>query len=93
VTVPAEGGGLLDARGGGRLERALAALDDAALGVGGATLERSEAGFPCEEDVGASWVFFLWSRQQSAHRHSTTKSPFSARRRVSRQPNCALMSV
>jgi hypothetical protein len=38
-------------------------------------------------------VFFLWSRQHSEQRHSTTNSPVSVRLRESRQPNCALMSV
>ena len=54
------GGGLLDARGGGRLERAPTELAAEALeGGAGAFLERSLAGFDCEEEAGASWVFFL----------------------------------
>jgi hypothetical protein len=49
--------------------------------------------FPRVADGGSSPSFFLWSRQHSAQRHSTTKSPLGARRRESRQPNCALISV
>jgi hypothetical protein len=80
---------LLDARAGGRLER-----------------EPTEPGFVrVEVDLNRSpvfgaviagsspWVFFLWSRQHSEQRHSTTNSPLSPRLRESRQPNCALISV
>ena len=79
---PAGPGGLLD-RGGGRLVRG--ALD----ALGGV---RSVA-WAAEDAGAASSCFFLWLRQQSGHRHSMTNSPFSVRRRVSRQPNCELMSV
>jgi hypothetical protein len=35
----------------------------------------------------------LYSRQHEGHRHSTSRSPEGVFERVSRQPNCALMSV
>jgi hypothetical protein len=76
-------GGLLDRRGGGRLVRGGLAT------LGG---DRSAA-WDADEDGAASSCFFLWVRQQSGHRHSMTKSPFSVRRRVNRHPNCELMSV
>jgi hypothetical protein len=87
-------GGRLDARGAG-------AAAPGVRGTGCGTglegrcrswgLSGSTFAFVLED--GSSSVFFLWSRQHSAHRHSTMKSPLLARRRVSRQPNCALISV
>jgi hypothetical protein len=92
--------GRLDGRLGGRLARL--ALDTAGIaveearGVGAddAARTRSIEGLGGGKTPWSSpWVFFLWSRQHSAHRHSMTKSPFSPRLRESRQPNCALISV
>jgi hypothetical protein len=71
----------LDDRGGGRLDFPPPRVEPFSPTV-----------FPFVE-LAASSVFFLWARQQSGHRHSTTKSPLSPRRRVKRQPNCALISV
>ena len=80
---------MLEARGGGRLEREptpgfviVVGTRMRSPGLAGAVIAGSS---PC--------VFFLWSRQHSEHRHSTTNSPASVRLRERRQPNCALMSV
>jgi hypothetical protein len=96
-------GGRLDVRGGifdgGRLDARFEAVDDDRGGSGGGRGRRgapsglSGSVFCCVADGASLSVFFLWSRQHSAHRHSTTKSPFLSRRRESRHPNCALMSV
>ena len=95
VVGPAEGG-LLEGRAGGRLGGRLerTALGPAGtLGMDDGLLTRSVPGFGWIAGASSPCVLFLWSRQHSAHRHSMTKSPFSARRLASRQPNCALMSV
>jgi hypothetical protein len=94
-----DGGWLADGRDGGWLEARLAIFDEDRGGSGGGTGRRlfssdfSGSVFCCVADGASPSVFFLCSRQHSAHRHSTTKSPFLSRRRESRHPNCALMSV
>jgi len=86
--------------GGGRLEaRLAAAVAEPERGAsGGGTGRRALSGasvfaWAGEPEAASASVFFLWSRQHSAQRHSTMKSPFRSRRRESRHPNCALISV
>jgi hypothetical protein len=79
---------LLDPRGGGRLVR-----DGLPTLGGGRSAPLAAAWDETDGGAAASSCFFLWLRQQSGQRHSMTNSPLSVRRRVNRQPNCALMSV
>ena len=89
--------GFEDGLGGGRLEACPAAEAGERGACGGETGRRALSGLSasalaCVPEASPS-VFFLWSRQHSAQRHSTTKSPFRSRRLESRHPNCALISV
>jgi hypothetical protein len=85
---------------GGEPEPAASGEEDPALGPpGGGGHEECDAGEGTLGPAPEAWVApgvvraRLYSRQQVGQRHSSTMAPSGPLKRVSRQPNCALMSV
>ena len=81
--------GALEGRGAGALGRLVGRGGGRELGApGGGSVERSS-----RLPVMVPGFCLLYSRQHAGQRHSTMRSPVAVLARVSRQPNCALMSV
>jgi hypothetical protein len=93
---PTPGGGGRRVPGSPGLEGERGRTDSRALGTGDRRGGWDSLGLgKLREPLGSSMLprASLYSRQHAGQRHSTTISPALALLRLSRHPNCALMSV